>query len=380
MSALDTPAGAPTTVGSGPDGSRSVRSVACPFGVRVDRLAAFLNTELRDHPIYEGIELQWFDDPSHGTGMLVFLQRRVDRRVDYYVDPALRLDPASYQVGGGTGVWTAVDFEEARLTVDFEGVDAEVRFTDVDGRLIELRVDDRAAGTGRRGVLLAPFGDGVEQPTSLLLVYVHGFDLVRRVAPAPLIRIDGAAVRTGQLPGAALHRRHLIKYGGPLTVAVMCPATDGPVPVLGPEPGTLELGVDGRSIASFADRRGGGAAQLAFDPPVPDLRDLGRAYVRAGRWHVDVDDVRITGGTWSLRRRPDDRVELELDVTERWEPPPGLPPLMRIVTRVVPTFRRWPTTYRWRAEVTLGAHPTMTSGWARTGGSRGEVYRRLTRS
>lgn len=54
----------------------------CPFSLRVDELACMLNVEFVDHPVYDGGELQWFDDAVHGTGMLVFLSRREDRRID----------------------------------------------------------------------------------------------------------------------------------------------------------------------------------------------------------------------------------------------------------------------------------------------------------
>ena len=89
-----------------------------PFEVRVERIAAFLNAELPDHPVYDGFELQWFDDPRHGTGMLAFLSRRADRRVDYYQQRGLNLDRSGYQLGGGTRSWTEIDFDVARLAVD----------------------------------------------------------------------------------------------------------------------------------------------------------------------------------------------------------------------------------------------------------------------
>lgn len=52
---------------------------------------------------------------------------------------------------------------------------------------------------------------------------------------------------------------------------------------------------------------------------------------------------------------------------------------MELVTRVVPVFRRLPTTYRWRATVPLGEAPTMVSQWERTG-ERDESYSRATGS
>jgi hypothetical protein len=53
---------------------------------------------------------------------------------------------------------------------------------------------------------------------------------------------------------------------------------------------------------------------------------------------------------------------------------------MRVATTVVPTFRRWPTTYRWTARIALGPAPAMTAGWERTSPDRGAAYRRATGS
>jgi hypothetical protein len=49
---------------------------------------------------------------------------------------------------------------------------------------------------------------------------------------------------------------------------------------------------------------------------------------------------------------------------------------MRVVTTVVPVFRRWPTTYRWRA--VLGPGGETTGGWTRVGSAGGDDYRRAT--
>jgi hypothetical protein len=93
----------------------------CPLPLGIEPIARFLNFELSDDPTYDGLELQWFDDDLHGRGMLAFLSRRADRRVDYYRQRCLRLDPGGYELGGGTGSWTETDFEVARLEVARRG-------------------------------------------------------------------------------------------------------------------------------------------------------------------------------------------------------------------------------------------------------------------
>ncbi len=359
---------------------RVAGDVLCPFDLSVDTIAALLNGELSEHPVYDGFELQWFDDPSHGTGLLAFLSRRADRRVDYYVAPGLALDRDSYSIGGGIGAWVETDFERSVLRVTGDGVVADVRFRDVDGRLVEIAADDREAGSRSPGDFLAPVSSAIERPVSLMLVWMHGFDLLRRTRKPPVVRIDGREASVGSLPGGVLHRRHLVKAGAPLTVATLCRARSGGlVPVDPTAPGTVRLAPDGAGVAGLVAHRGAAEAALLLAPPLPPLSTLDQGAECSGSWEVSVDRARLTGGTWHALRTGD-RVALVLEVTRRWRPPAGLPLLMRVVTRVVPVFRSWPTTYRWTAEVDLAGRPVlMSSEWQRTGAERGESYRRATR-
>ena len=71
------------------------RTLLCPFDLQVWAVDRMLNFEIIDDPIYEGLELQVFDDPAHGTGMIVLLKRRRDGRFDIYRQPGLTLDPGA---------------------------------------------------------------------------------------------------------------------------------------------------------------------------------------------------------------------------------------------------------------------------------------------
>jgi hypothetical protein len=357
------------------DGSRTGAGLRFPVSLRVSSIGRMLNAELADDSVYDGFELQAYDDPVHGTGMLAFLQRQADRRVDFYVQPGLRLDPDGFRIGGGIGSWTETRFEAARLDVADDGVDVEVGFTDRDGRPVEIRIDDRDGRRRRRARLLAPVGAGIEQPESLLLVWMHGFDLVHATVARPLIRIGGRDASTGTLPGTRLHRRHLIKVAGPLCAVEVNRSHAGPLPVGG---GHRELIDTAGRLAGLVAEQGGHRARVGFDPPMPAPGSLIDGDEPQGRWHVVVDGARLTGGPWWMQSA-DGRVEVGMDVDERWRPGP-LPPLMRLVTTVMPVFRRWPTTYRWRAVVEPGTPPRMTSGWERVGGDDGGAYRRATGS
>jgi hypothetical protein len=365
-----------TSAWPGPVGTN--RTLLCPFDLQVWAVDRMLNFEIIDDPIYEGLELQVFDDPAHGTGMIVLLKRRQDGRFDIYRQPGLTLDPELAQVGGELGAWVAADIDPARFDISHDGVDVDVRFADLAGRVVQVRIDDRNGRRRHRGTLLAPVGSVIERPVSLPLFVMGGCDLVRRGGRVFQVRIDDHAITTGRLPGAWLHRRRLVKYTADPTVVVVNRAHDGPSGAAS----TLALG--GVEVASGVPgitslRAGSGehTANLGLEPALPDLTSLASGVRVRGVWRLGVDDdPTVVGGTWTASRSGE-RVDLVLDVTRGWRPK-GLPLLMAAVTRVAPVFRRWPTTYRWTATVTLGNEPTLRSRWERKGDRRDQSYRRLT--
>jgi hypothetical protein len=358
-----------------------------PFDLQVGTIPRFLNGEFADHPVYDSFEVQHHHDPDRGTGMLVFLSRRADRLVDYYVAPGLRIDRGTFELGAGTHSWNETVFDRAVLEVHPDGVTADVRFRDTSGRSIEVQVDDRDGRVRRRAeLLLAPVSAGIDHPSSLLLVLLHNFDLVRDRGAGGVIRIDDEELDIGTLPGQRWHRRRLLKYAAPLTVATLNRTTDGPLLLASEAAAVVGSGAAVGSIASLAAADGGRIVRLELRPALPDLAALEAGGSTAGRWRIltegtgsgTTDTHVLTGGTWSAHRQGQ-TVELALEVTRRWEPGP-LPAVERLVTTVVPTFRRWPTTYRWSATVRLGERPTMRSRWQRTGTDRGRMYRRATGS
>lgn len=348
-----------------------------PLSLRIDTLAAMLNAELADHPIYDGVELQWFDDDSHGTGMLAFLSRRDDRTVDYYAQQGLTLDERGYAIGGGTRSWNATDFDVAHLEVGEDGVRALVRFTDVDGRRIEVDVDDRDGRRRRRASLLAPVSAGIANPTSLMLVWMPGFDLVRQVpGRVPLIRIDGVVAPIGKLPGVRLHRRHLIKYAAPVCTVEL--NRDDDVTHEAAREQTAAPTSEAAGLRGLTAVRGPHTATMTLDPPFPEPSTVTGRSSAEGTWHLGVGGVTLTGGTWTVRNAGA-TTDVALEVTQPWRPH-RLPWLMRVVTTVVPVFRQWPTTYVWRATFAGAEAVPATARWYRTGGQDGDSYRRATGS
>jgi hypothetical protein len=268
--------------------------------------------------------------------------------------------------------------DPARFDIGPDGIDVDVSFTDVAGRVIRVRIDDCDGRPRHRGTLLAPVGAAVEDPVSLPLFLMAGCDLVRRSGRLFDIRIDGRPVATGCLPGGWLHRRRLVKYTADPTVVICNQAYDGPLGIGDPRaPGEVELDRRSNGIAALRARNGGHRARLELVPALPDLARLRPRMSVEGTWQLGIDGTAgVVGGCWTVERCRD-RIDLVLDVTQGWRPA-GLPPLMAAVTRLAPVFRRWPTTYRWSGTVTLGDPPQLTSRWERKGGQRDESYRRLT--
>jgi hypothetical protein len=364
---------------SRPTAPELATQLICPFDVRLDRIGRLMNVEFVDHPYYTALELQVYDDAIHGSGMLAFLGRRDDRRVDYYPQAGLTLDPGMYDIGGGIGEWVETKIDPACFEVTPRGIHVDVRFTDAVGRLIEVRIDDRDGHERRPATLLAPVGSQVDQPSSLMLVYMNGFDLVRTSGHAPEIRVDGHRVAIGRLPAARLHRRLLIKYATDIAVVRINTAHVGPMPPAGVDlPGRVELNRTKTGIVAVSAESGGHEARLTLEPALPDLVAVPRGEVVDGTWRIGIDGSdSIVGGTWTVATG-EEVADLALEVTRGWLPH-GLPLLMRIVTRVARVFRTWPTTYRWTAALELNGEPAMTSRWRRTTRQRDTSYGRLTR-
>jgi hypothetical protein len=353
------------------------RQLLCPFDLRIGTVDRMLNFEITDDPSYEGLELQVFDDPVHGKGMAVLLKRRRDGRFDIYRQPGLTLDPEIAQVGGELGEWLETPIDPALFHISPDGIAVDVRLTDIVGRVVQVRIDDRNGRRRHRGTLLAPVGAVVEHPASLSLFVMGGCDLVRRSGRVFDIRIDGRQVVTGRLPGEWLHRRRLVKYTADPTVVICNQTHDGPVTVVDPQaPGDVEVDPRSGGIAALRARNGGHRARLELAPAL-HVAHLRPRQAIEGTWRLGIDsDPAVVGGFWTIYRQQD-RIELVLDVVRGWRPT-GLPPLMAAVTRIAPVFRSWPTTYRWSGTLLLGDRPTLRSWWERKAVQRDESYQRLT--
>ncbi len=355
---------------------RSSRRVMLPIRVGIDPMEKLLVADFKGDPEFVGIEPQVFDDPVNGKGMRV-LRYRKDGKVDVYWQPGVRVDRGSFVIGAGIGDFAETAIESERFEITDRGVRLDVAFTDAQGRRMELRVIEDASG--KRGFpLLAPVGADIDKPLQLFLAYLPDIDLVRRAGSLVEGRIGDRALRPASLPIVLRgHRVLFIRYVARPVIATLNPPAGEPVIVELPVPGSVE--VDGMTVVADGDgsvtRIGAAPAphrvEVDFFPGFPNLLGLPSGGSASGRWSIRITGVPITGGSYRASREGG-RADVALDVTDHWKPA-GLPLSMELFTRVVPTFRTWPSTYRWRGAVELGAAPAMSGAWERKGRRKTKV-------
>lgn len=348
--------------------SCSRRRLILPIRLGIDPMEGLLVADFKGDPEFCGIEPQVFDDPINGKGMRV-LRYRKDGKVDVYWQPGVRVDKSTFTVGSGIGDFEEVKITPARLEITGHYVNLHMAFIDAQGREVELFI--REDIHKKRGFpLLAPVGADIRKPRQLFLVYMPCIDLVRREGSFIKGRIGDRKLRPASLPILLDWQRvWFIRYAVKPVIGTLNPPMNKPLIIEMTAEGRAQ--VDGMMIA--ADEDGSVTSisaglephhvELDFSPAFPNLPEIQDRGSAAGRWTIHIAGVNITGGSYSASREGD-RVAVEFDVTEHWKPS-GLPLVMDLFTRMVPMFRTWPATYRWRGVVQLGDAPVMSGAWER---------------
>ncbi len=349
-----------------------------PFRLHVDPMARLLLIDLTGDLdlVYRGFEPQAFDDAVHGRGVIVLGWRR-DGRIDVFHQSQVRVAAATYSIAG-EGLHRIVErpLDGARFVIGPMGVDADLSFDDLEGRRIELRIVERNERPAERFGLLAPMGDVASRPAAMPLVLLRDFGFVRVAGAEVQIAIDGRPHGVGRLPiPIDGQRRHMLRYAEAPLIATVNPAQDGPlVPIAAhvdavDDAGDLVTLVDGaghRAIERIERRSGAQFVRWTFDRPFPNPLDLRPGADLAGRFVLESDPrVGRVRGEYRVEREAD-RVRVRVVPSGGWTPSERRWSV-RFIYAVAPVFRRWPKTYRWDAEIELGAaaEVRMRSGWAR---------------
>jgi hypothetical protein len=97
--------------------------------------------------------------------------------------------------------WAATRTIQPKPEISRDGVDVDVCFTDVAGRPVQVRIDDRNGRPPHRGTLLAPVGAVIEDPASLSLFVMGAATWCAGPAPSTSASTSPASGRGRALKG-----------------------------------------------------------------------------------------------------------------------------------------------------------------------------------
>jgi hypothetical protein len=360
-----------------------------PFHLDVDPMDRLILVNFEGDPdrVYLGFEPQVFDDDVHGRGLIV-IGWRIDGRVDVFHEPSLSLAEETYRITGeGLNAMAARDFGEGRVALGHRGADVDLAFDDLEGRAVRLRIHESDPRPRRPFDLLAPMGAAATEPPALPLVFLHDFDFVRRAGTEVRIEIDGRTHAPDALPvpmnGA---RVHFMRYspdpfivtwnpGGtrqiePLARVDVEAHQDGVRYLLQRNRGHFEIREMSRA---HAGPRGFREVRVAFFPAFPNVAALRPGAEVAGDFCISgAPGVGIVTGSWRVAHQ-DAQIRVEVHPSGGWTPNES-GRIVRLMYRLVPVFRDWPSTYRWTGVLkTPDEHsgsvgmqnPELSSGWER---------------
>jgi hypothetical protein len=354
------------------------RHIINPFEIAIEPMERLLLINIENDPdsLYTGFEPQVFDDEKTGTGMLV-IAWRVDGKVDVYHQPTLTLDPSGYDIAGkGLENMVSRNMEGGFFEVNERGAQADVSFKDIEGRLIELKLAEKSNRTRKPFGLLAPMGVAAENPSALPLILLHDFYFVRRANSELSVTINGHSHTPDNLPlPIDFSRMTFARYCPDPLIAKLNPAYDGVLSAISfnddlaiqNDDHTIELVMNRNmpEIRSISRNHKQHTLSLTFDPAFPNL-EIFSGEAAEGRFEISGDPS--TGFIRGVYRvtQTDGRLVIEMVPSGGWIPNENKLSV-RILYRVVPMFRSWPTTYRWTASLNKDESGVMkmNSSWER---------------
>jgi len=345
--------------------------VVVPFSLGLQPMERLFIVDLLGHPVVAALEVQQLQGRD-GSGLRVLWMRH-DGYVDVLTQDTVADLPLSAGIGRGHGTLATVPFREARFDVS-AGLHLQVELNDPDGAVWRVAVESPAPRAGR-GPFLAPVGSNVATPDRFFAVEMLGFAMLTGDSHVE-IEVDGRSIEVVRLPRLLTVRPTLLARWAPTVVAAdLMAGRRPPVTVLPatagrhPSPcGTVEVAGDG-NVRSVSVGSGERSASLLLPSGLPPLDRLAQGRAAEVRWILQVAADQVAAGRLTLHRQGDS-VRLGLVPETGWAPSRPTP-LVRTITTLQQGMRRWPTTYRWDAELSLGDTPGFSrSAWSRVGRSR----------
>ena len=362
----------------GADGTGIFRKIINPFEIVIEPMERLLLINIEKDPdsLYIGFEPQVFDDEKTGTGILV-IAWRVDGKVDVYHQPSLALDPAGYDIAGlGLENMVSRAMVGAFFKVNEKGAQAEVRFEDIEGRIVELKLTEQSNRTRKPFGLLAPMGDAAENPSALPLILLHDFYFVRQNNTELSVKIDGREHTPDKLPlPIDFTRMTFARYCPDPLIVKLNPEFDGVLTAL-PLGENLTLHQDGHNIdlvlnrdiaeiQSISRSHNRHILTLTFNPAFPNLTSFAGESTE-GKFEVFGDlSTGFIRGEYKVVRSGD-HINIEMIPSGGWIPNADKLSL-RFLFTVQPMFKEWPTTYRWTARLEKDSESIfrIVSNWER---------------
>ena len=349
-----------------------------PFNLKISPMRRLLLIGFeKDHDeTYIGLEPQWFDDPTYGTGLRVIAWRR-DGYVDVYQQPALPTDTNFGVAAKGLADLLVRPMPNARLRISTHGVDVSFAFEDKIGREIKVEITEKSLKPTRPFNILAPVGSSSTNPASLPVFFLHDFYFVRRSHTKVKICIDGRFHRPDTFPlPLDWSRIYFMRYSGDTLLIDWCNAYTGRLSPLRCEGAYCEdsdgvsyelVERDGhKAIRCMSARYGHHRVSVEFAPPVPDITCLAEQTNVDGRFtitgHESVGEI---SGIYRVARSGND-IEVRVNPSDGWKARPKTA-FLKMMFTVAKIFRNWPKTYQWTAKIRLGGSEPqyMDSSWTR---------------
>jgi hypothetical protein len=349
-----------------------------PITMQLSTIRQLLIIDIDGDPTYRTLEPQVLEEPG-GDG-IVLLAYRHDGYVELYAPAGLGVDPSGYDgLGEGLRGIHHAAFELARFEVADDGLKLDLALLAPNGRRFDLRIHEHLAGRRDRFPVLAPVGGAFDSPAFFPFLWLPGLSFVPVRGTEVDVRVDGQVRGVPRLPVPIGGRRCLMaRYDPDVLVCQLNPDSvrvAARVPLHG-HPGSGASDVDLVEVAEVADGFGVAAVRAArgdhtcaalLDPPLPDPRSLPVGTSRSGALLLQADGVTELSGRYQLTRT-DGHVDLAIEGFGPWRTRLRRP-FLALLFRL-PVFRRWPTTYRWRATLDLdpASEHRLTSTWERRSG------------
>lgn len=311
----------------------------------VTRLA-LLEFEPDQDTVYTGFEPQWIErDGEQGMRIIAY---RHDGHTDFYDDLALTPEPEeeSKVTGKGRLHYRHTRIASPALERDSQGrARITARFTDVEGRAVEIDIRERSSRASTPLGLLAPIGLSSEQPSYFPLFLLHDFEFLRADSQLE-VRIDGEPAELADFPVPVPMQgelRSFAKYTVDAEVQSLFP-TD----------------VEGLGrVRTTGDRHDAGGTAHLFDGDGLERIVNGRSEVEFG---PPLDVTRAGEGRFTVTSHPEmgtisgpyrvtidgELTHLEIDI-DSVTPPRQRGLLYKLIINERTTFGTWPKDYHYEA-------------------------------